>query len=213
MLVQRSRLFRSQNPASVSWSPEFPAGSRWNSSWALGLSAWGLWAHAKIKSSQSLQPALPRLFSAPPSKARLTRCGISPVKPHIEAIKMYRKLKGVDLKKQGLRRDLRSAGPTRSNFAESFDRRSPRVKGKQIPGEIDLCQCRWTVAAWCLRRVRQLALPLDDLLRQKVRHARPIPRDRQIRQAQQLLLRLRSVSRMVCCTCGSEMARSPEIRA
>jgi hypothetical protein len=65
----------------------------------LGLSAWGLWAHGKIKSSQSLQP-----MSSEPVPSVAATGSLDAVRDlalsnrTIEAIKMYRNLKGVGLK-------------------------------------------------------------------------------------------------------------------
>jgi Protein of unknown function (DUF3592) len=65
----------------------------------LGLSAWGLWAHGKIKSSRSLQSV-----SSEPVPSVAAADSLDAVRDlalsnrTIEAIKMYRNLKGVGLK-------------------------------------------------------------------------------------------------------------------
>jgi len=59
----------------------------------------------------------------------------------IEAIKMYRNLRGVDLKEaRTMLRILRRVGPPRTNFREPFDLRSARVRGSKFPGGISLYQ-------------------------------------------------------------------------
>jgi hypothetical protein len=63
-----------------------------------GLSAWGLWAHGRIKSSQRVQPASPMPV---PSAAQGSLDAVRDLalsNRTIEAIKMYRNLRGVDLK-------------------------------------------------------------------------------------------------------------------
>jgi hypothetical protein len=63
-----------------------------------GLSAWGLWAHGRIKSSQTVQPAssVPVPRGAQGSLDAVRDLALS--NHTIEAIKMYRNLRGVDLK-------------------------------------------------------------------------------------------------------------------
>ena len=64
-------------PRAVSWSPEFPAGSRWNSSWVSDFrpGVYGLTAGSKAAKRFNLR--LPCPFPAP-LKVRLMPCGISP---------------------------------------------------------------------------------------------------------------------------------------
>jgi hypothetical protein len=87
------------NPASCVLEPGVSGGLALELILGLGLSAWGLWAHAKIKSSQSLQPA-----SSAPVPGAAAQGSLDAVRDLalsnrvIEAIKMYRNLKGVDLK-------------------------------------------------------------------------------------------------------------------
>jgi hypothetical protein len=87
------------NPASCVLEPGVSGGLALELVLGLGLSAWGLWAHAKIKSSQSLQPA-----SSAPVPSAAAQGALDAVRDLalsnrvIEAIKMYRNLKGVDLK-------------------------------------------------------------------------------------------------------------------
>jgi hypothetical protein len=78
-----------------------------------GLSAWGLWAHGRIKSSQALPPA-----SSAPVPSAAAQGSLDAVRDLalsnriIEAIKMYRNLKGVDLKEaKDYVDDLRRARP------------------------------------------------------------------------------------------------------
>jgi hypothetical protein len=61
----------------------------------VGLSAWGLWAHGRIKSSEGLQPA-PGPVAVQGSLEAVRNLALS--NRTIEAIKMYRRIKGVDLK-------------------------------------------------------------------------------------------------------------------
>jgi hypothetical protein len=63
-----------------------------------GLSAWGLWAYGRIKSSQGVQPAssLPVPSAAQGSLDAVRDLALS--NRTIEAIKMYRDLRGVGLK-------------------------------------------------------------------------------------------------------------------
>jgi hypothetical protein len=87
------------NPASCVLEPGVSGGLALELVLGLGLSTWGLWAHGKIKSSQVLQPA----FSVPAPSAA-AQGSLDAVRNlvlsnrTIEAIKMYRNLKGVDLK-------------------------------------------------------------------------------------------------------------------
>lgn len=64
----------------------------------IGLSAWGLWAHSQIKSSQRIEPAssVPVPSAAPGSIDAVRDLALS--NRTIEAIKMYRELTGVGLK-------------------------------------------------------------------------------------------------------------------
>jgi hypothetical protein len=63
-----------------------------------GLSAWGLWAHGRIKSSQTVQPA-PTVPVPSATQGSLDAVRELALSNHtIEAIKMYRNLRGVDLK-------------------------------------------------------------------------------------------------------------------
>src|SRR5260370_1193094 len=99
------------NPASCVLEPGVSGGLALELVLGLGLSAWGLWAHGKIKSSQALQPA-----SSVPAPSATAEGSLDAVRDlalsnrTIEAIKMYRKLEGVDLEEaKDYVDDLRSA--------------------------------------------------------------------------------------------------------
>ncbi len=87
------------NPASCVLEPGVSGSLALELILGIGLSAWGLWAHSKIKSSQVPQPAVSEpvpIAAATGSLDAVRDLALS--NRTIEAIKMYRKLKGVDLK-------------------------------------------------------------------------------------------------------------------
>jgi hypothetical protein len=87
-----------KNPASCVLEPGVSGSLVLELVLGIGLSAWGLWARAKIKSSQSSQPASSASVpSAAPGSLDAVR-DLALSNRTIEAIKMYRDLKGVDLK-------------------------------------------------------------------------------------------------------------------
>ena len=91
--------FDPKNPASCVLEPGVSGRLALELVLGLGLSAWGLWAHAKIKSSQVPQPAVSEpvpIAAATGSPDAVRDLALS--SRTIEAIKMYRNLKGVDLK-------------------------------------------------------------------------------------------------------------------
>jgi hypothetical protein len=92
--------FDPKNPASCVLEPGVSGRLALELVLGLGLSAWGLWAHARIKSSQSSQPASAAFVpsAAAPGTLDAVR-DLAQSNRTIEAIKMYRDLKGVDLKK------------------------------------------------------------------------------------------------------------------
>jgi hypothetical protein len=101
------------NPASCVLEPGVSGALALELVLGLGLSALALWAHGKIKSTQVLQPA-----SSVPAPSAAAQGSLDAVRDlalsnrTIEAIKMYRTLKGVDLKEaKGYVDDLRRGRP------------------------------------------------------------------------------------------------------
>ena len=91
--------FDPKNPASCVLEPGVSGSLALELVLGIGLSAWGSWAHAKIKSSQTLLPgsSAPDPITAPIGSLDVVR-DLALSNRTIEAIKMYRELKGVDLK-------------------------------------------------------------------------------------------------------------------
>jgi hypothetical protein len=87
-----------KNPASCVLEPGVSGWLALELVLGFGLSAWGLWAHGRIKSSQTFQPgpSVPVPSAAPGSLDAVRDLALS--NRTIEAIKMYRNLQGVDLK-------------------------------------------------------------------------------------------------------------------
>jgi len=90
--------FNPKNPASCVLEPGVSGWLALELILGIGLSALGLWAHGRIKSSQGLQRAssLPVPIADQGSLDAVRELALS--NRTIEAIKMYRRLKGVDLK-------------------------------------------------------------------------------------------------------------------
>jgi hypothetical protein len=90
--------FDPQNPASCVLEPGVSGWLALEFILGIGLSALGLWAHGRIKSNPGLQPAssAPVPGADPGSLDAVRELALS--NRIIEAIKMYRRLKGVDLK-------------------------------------------------------------------------------------------------------------------
>jgi hypothetical protein len=87
------------NPASCVLEPGVSGSLALELVLGIGLSAWGFWAHSKIKSSQVPQPVVSEpvpIAAATGSLDAVRDLALS--NRTIEAIKMYRNLRGVDLK-------------------------------------------------------------------------------------------------------------------